>query len=107
MSDLVARVLGRQLGGSFVENLGFVQNLLDWMNLDNDLIAIRTRSAAPRRIERLSKQTEVMLEAVNYLVPIALLSALALARAARRRRMTPIVRATAPGGRALEARAEG
>ena len=107
VSDLVARVLGRQLGGSFVENLGFVQNLLDWMNLDNDLIAIRTRSAAPRRIERLSKQTEVMLEAINYLVPIALLSALGLARAARRRRMTPIVRATAPGGRALEARAEG
>ena len=45
--------------------------------------------------------------AILYLVPIALLSALGLARAARRRRMTPIVRATAPGGRALEARAEG
>jgi ABC-2 type transport system permease protein len=107
VSDLVARVLGRQLGGSFVENLGFVQNLIDWMNLDNDLIAIRTRSASARRIERLAKRSEVMLEALNYLVPLAALAALGLARYSRRRRMAPIVRPAAAGARAVEARAEG
>jgi ABC-2 type transport system permease protein len=107
VSDLVARVLGRQLGGAFTDNLGFVQNLLDWMNLDNDLIAIRARTATARRIGRLAKPTEVMLESINYLVPLAALAALGLARYARRRRMTPIVRTPAAGARPIEARVEG
>ena len=107
VSDLVARVLGRQLGNTFGENLSFVQNLLDWMNLDNDLIAIRARTATARRIERLSKSKEVALEGINYLVPLAALAALGLARYTRRRRMAPIVRTPAAGARALEARAEG
>jgi ABC-2 type transport system permease protein len=107
VSDLVARVLGRQLGGAFVENLGFVQNLLDWMNLDNDLIAIRARTATARRIERLAKPSQVLLESINYLVPLAALAVLGLARYARRRRMVPIVRTPAAGARTLEARVEG
>jgi ABC-type uncharacterized transport system involved in gliding motility auxiliary subunit len=105
VSDMVARVLGRQLGGAFTENLSFVQNLIDWMNLDNDLIAIRTRSASARRIGRLAKPAEVSLELVNYLVPLGALAALGLVRAARRRRIAPIVRGAAPGGRPVEARA--
>ncbi len=107
VSDLVARVLGRQLGSAFVENLGFVQNLLDWMNLDNDLIAIRARTTTARRIERLAGPTQVMLEGVNYLVPLALLAGLGLARYWRRRRIAPIVPLAAAGARAAETRAEG
>jgi len=103
VSDLVARVLGRQLGGAFVENLGFVQNLLDWMNLDNDLISIRTRSAQARRIERLAKPAEMTLEGINYIAPLVALAALGLARYSRRRRMTPVVRPAVAGARAVEA----
>ena len=107
VSDMVARVLGRQLGGAFTENLGFVQNLLDWMNLDNDLIAIRARSGTARRIERLASGTQVTLELVNYLVPLGALIALGLARYWRRRRIAPVVRVATPASRALEARVEG
>jgi ABC-type uncharacterized transport system involved in gliding motility auxiliary subunit len=105
VSDMVARVLGRQLGDAFAGNLGFVQNLLDWMNLDNDLIAIRARNAAPRRLERLSNRVQVTLEASSYLVPLALLSGLGLSRLWRRRRVAPIV-APSAGARAAGARAE-
>ena len=70
------------------------------MNLDNDLIAIRTRSAQSHRIERLGKGTEVAMEAINYLVPVGALIALGLLRYSRRRRMSPIVRPSAHGARA-------
>ena len=107
VSDMVARVLGRQLGGAFTENLGFVQNLLDWMNLDNDLIAIRARTATARRIERLPAGAQVTLELVNYLVPLGALLAMGLARYWRRRRIVPLVRVPAPGARTAEAVAKG
>jgi ABC-2 type transport system permease protein len=100
VSDMVARVLGRQLGGAFADNLGFVQNMIDWMNLDNDLIAIRTRTTQSHRIERLGKGTEVALEGINYILPLAALIALGLVRYSRRRRMAPIVRSSAHGARA-------
>jgi ABC-type uncharacterized transport system involved in gliding motility auxiliary subunit len=106
VSDMVARVLGRQLGNAFAENLGFVQNLLDWMNLDNDLISIRARSTTARRIERLQTGTQVTLEVANYLIPLGVLILLGLARYWRRRRLAPIVRVAEPGGRAAEAHAE-
>ncbi len=38
----------------FPENLLFLQNALDWMNLGNDLIAIRSRGATERPIKELS-----------------------------------------------------
>ena len=47
------------------------------------------------------------IEAGNYLMPLVVLAGFGLARYSRRRRMTPIVRAAAPGARALEARVEG
>jgi len=106
VSDLVARVLGRQLGDSFVQNLGFLQNLLDWMNVDNDLIAIRTRASSARRIQRLSSRAEVMIEVGNYLAPLVVLAGLGLARVWRRRRVAPIVRAAGAGARAVQASAE-
>ncbi|HEY2955249.1 MAG TPA: GldG family protein [Candidatus Eisenbacteria bacterium] len=106
VSDLVARVLGRQLGDSFGQNLGFLQNLLDWMNVDNDLISIRTRTTAARRIQRLSNRAEVLIEVTNYLVPLAALAAFGLARLWRRRSVTPVVRGSAAGARAVQASAE-
>jgi ABC-2 type transport system permease protein len=93
VSDLVARALGsRQQGGLFSQNLGFVQNLIDWMNLDNDLVSIRTRSATARPIRRLERPAAVAIEVVNYLIPLVALALFGLARFWRRRRVAPIVR---------------
>jgi len=92
VSDLVARALGgRQTGGMFTQNLGFVQNLIDWMNLDNDLVTIRTRTATARPIRRMNRAAAVSVEVANYLIPLAALTLFGLARFWRRRRVAPIV----------------
>ena len=99
VSDMVAGALGRQAGGLYLQNLGFVQNLVDWMNLDDDLVAIRTRAAAARPIHRMSRRAEIGLEVANYLIPLGLLALLGALRYGRRRRVQPVV--TAPRAAAL------
>ena len=96
VSDMVAGALGRQAGGLYLQNLGFVQNLVDWMNLDDDLVAIRTRASAARPIHRMSRRAEITLEAANYLVPLLVLAGFGVARYGRRRRVQPLVAARAP-----------
>ncbi len=91
LSDFVARALGRDEGGFFAENLAFTQNLIDWANLDSDLIGIRSRSAGPRRLERVERSTEIGIETANYVVPIVLLLAFGAWRAWRRRNAVPLV----------------
>jgi ABC-2 type transport system permease protein len=91
LSDFVAQALGNLDGGFFVENLRFLENSIDWMTLDNDMMEIRARTAAIRRLERSEKATEVAIETANYLIPTGLLLALAVARFLRRRSVTPVV----------------
>jgi len=100
VSDLVARALGRQQGGNFVQNLGFVQNMIDWMNLDNDLVTIRTRASSARQIARLGPKAYVTIEALDYLAPLLVLAAFGLARTWRRRRVAPVI-AAGPAARPL------
>ena len=85
VSDLVARALGRQPGGLYAQNLGFLQNLIDWMTLDNDLVAIRTRAAGTHTIKRLSKRAAISFETIVDVIPILALLGVGLARAWRRR----------------------
>ncbi len=107
VSDLVSRILGRQQGGFFVQNLGFVQNLIDWMNLDNDLVSIRSRAAAGRQLARVPKNAALSIEVLNYLVPLIVLGALGLTRYWRRRRVAPVVGAPGVAARPVPVSAEG
>ncbi len=91
VSDLVAGAFGRQSSGLYLQNLGFVQNVVDWMNLDDDLVAIRTRPSAARPIRRLSRSAQVAIETTNYVIPLLVLAAFGLARQGRRRRVRPLV----------------
>ena len=91
LSDFIARALGTQEGGFFQENLAFMQNLIDWTHLDNDMLGIRSRGAAKRRIEGVERGTEVMIEVVSYVIPVTLLLALAAFSIVRRRGAVPVV----------------
>ena len=91
ISDFVARALGRGHGGFFVENLAFVQNLIDWTNLDNEMLSIRARGGGARRLERTERATEVVIETVNYVVPVVVLLLLGVHHAWRRRNILPVV----------------
>lgn len=91
LSDFVARSLGQTDSGFFVENLRFAQNVIDWTTLDNDMIGIRSRGGAVRRLVDLEPSTRVGIEAVNYVLPVGLVVALAAWVAVRRRRTVPLV----------------
>jgi hypothetical protein len=103
----VASILSRGAGGFFAENLAFVQNLIDWTNLDNDLISIRARGGSARRLERLEKPAEKAIEAVNYLLPVVGLLVLGLYRFWQRRNTAPVVTASATRNPARRASQEG
>jgi ABC-2 type transport system permease protein len=89
LSDFVAQALGRAEGGFFAENLRFVENAIDWMSLDSDMIAIRSRASSARRLKPVPQAMRVTLEASNYIAPPLLLLILGGVHWARRRRVTP------------------
>jgi len=91
LSDFVAQALGTGESGFFVENLAFAQNLIDWMNLDSDLIGIRSRAAGVRRLDHVEKRDELTIELINYLVPLGALLTFGSFRLWRRRTSRPVV----------------
>jgi ABC-2 type transport system permease protein len=91
LNDFVAQALGTFEGGFFTANLRFVENLIDWANLDSDMIHIRSRGTAARRIDRLATGAEVSIETANYIVPLGLLAVVGAVRFVRRRRTVPVV----------------
>ncbi len=85
VSDFVARALGPVDGSFFPQNLGYVQNVIDWAGEDADLLQIRARGTGLRTIERLEPGQQATIEIVNYLVPVVVLAALAFWTLSRRR----------------------
>ena len=67
-----------------------MQNMIDWMNLDNDLVAIRSRNVGVRRLQRVEEKTEIMLEIIAYAIPLALLLSLALYNNWKRSNLKPL-----------------
>ena len=96
LSDFVAQALGQIDGGFFEENLRFAQNLVDWVSLDNEMLGIRTRGAATRRLVRTERPTQLALEWTNYLVPVLLLAFLGIYLRVKRRRVSPVTSAGRP-----------
>ena len=99
LSDFVVRQLAQVDGGFFAENLRFAENLIDWVSLDNELIAIRSRDVSGRRLRPVEKRMEITLEAVSYLLPLGSLIALAAALHYRRRNTVSMLVTAAGDGR--------
>ncbi len=85
LSDMVARSLGTD-GGFFVENLRFVQNLIDWVGLDNEMLEIRSAGVRSRRLEPTERRAEVALESASYIFPTVLLIVVGVLMRRRRAR---------------------
>jgi len=102
LSDFVARMIGQVDGSFFLENLRFIENVIDWVSLDSDMLQIRSRGLASRRLERTSKGAEIAIESASYAIPALLLLVLGLNMRWRRRHAAPRFEtapvAAAPGG---------
>lgn len=85
LSDMVARSLGSD-GGFFVENLRFVENLIDWVGLDNEMLEIRSAGVRSRRLEPTDRRAEITLESASYVFPLILLILLGILLRRRRAR---------------------
>lgn len=89
-SDLVLG-LSRQTGNDrYMNNLQFLQNLVDWAVEDVDLLSIRSRGTFARTLIPMEPGTRTTYELVMYAVPVFALGLLAIVSLGRRRRMTPI-----------------
>ena len=95
LNDFVAQSLGQLDGGFFVENLRFVENVIDWTGLDNEMIGIRARGLASRHLDRVDRRTEVAVEVLNYAIPLVFVIGLGGYLHWRRKNAAPILD---PGG---------
>jgi len=95
LSDFVARALAQVDAGFFGENLRFLQNVIDWVGLDNDMLDIRARGWVSRRFERTGRGVEIGVETWSYVVPLVGLLLLGGYRQWRRRTTASLVEASA------------
>ncbi len=86
LSDFVARTIGPNDGGFFVENLTFLKNVIDWTNLDSDMLEIRSRGLVSRDLARLSPRRQLLVEVIAYAMTLILLAAIAVHMRWRRER---------------------
>ena len=64
---------------------------IDWVSLDNDMLEIRTRGLASRRLASPGKGAQMTIETLAYVIPIVLLIGLALNTYWRRKNTVPMV----------------
>jgi ABC-2 type transport system permease protein len=88
-SDLGAQVLGE----GFSRSVQFVTNLCDWALADEDMIRMRARGTAERRLAALGRDEKMKIEVLNYIAPIGLVVLAGALRALLRRRSQRRVRA--------------
>lgn len=94
LSDFVARTIGQMDGGFFIENLRFIENTVDWISLDNDMLGIRARGLASRRLEETGRATQITVEALSYALPALILVLLGLNFFLKRRNASPLFETT-------------
>jgi ABC-2 type transport system permease protein len=98
LSDFVASSVLAADPSFFGENLAFMQNLIDWTNLDNEMLQIRSRGATSRRLGEIPQASRVTIEVANYLAAAAILLGLAAWFHWRRRHTVPVRDTAAPRG---------
>jgi ABC-2 type transport system permease protein len=83
--------ISRSLGGErFLNNLEFLQNLVDWSVADEDLLAIRSRGSHARILAPMSREQQSFWEWFNYCLALVALLLISLYGVIRRRREKPM-----------------
>jgi ABC-2 type transport system permease protein len=74
----------------FLNNLQFVQNIIDWSVEDDDLLSIRSRGSHARLLVPMTRQEQRFWEWLNYGLALAALISISLLGSTRRHKEKPI-----------------
>ncbi len=102
-ADFVSEIGSSLMAEDFAENLAFLRNLIDWSLGEEALLGVRSRGTTVRPLETLTKGDKVLVESLNYAVPIVAVLLFGILRLVLRRRTA----AAAAAGRRPTASAEG
>ena len=91
INDTVIRISQSMSQDRFLNNLGFVQNMVDWAVEDEELLTIRSRGTHSRILLPISRQAQAFWEWLNYGVAILALVIVSLYGGMRRRKETSIL----------------
>ncbi|HDL98282.1 MAG TPA: ABC transporter permease, partial [Desulfobacteraceae bacterium] len=90
IDDIVLQISRSTSHDRFLNNMGFVQNSVDWAVEDEDLLAIRSRGSQSRLLIPLTRQQEIFWEWLNYAAALLALVLVSLYGGLRRRKEKPM-----------------
>ncbi len=90
IDDTVLQISRSTNHDRFLNNMGFVQNSVDWAVVDEDLLAIRSRGSQSRLLIPLTRQQEIFWEWLNYAAALLALVLVSLYGGRRRRKEKPM-----------------
>lgn len=70
LNDTVFQITSSFSRDSYLNNLQFVQNIVDWATEDTDLVSLRSRGTTARTLDPLTDQQETQWEVLNYAVAL-------------------------------------
>ncbi len=91
INDTVIQISRSTSQDRFLNNLGFLQNSVDWAVEDEDLLNIRSRGSQARLLMPLSHHQQTFWEWLNYAVAILALIVISLYGGLRRRKEKPMI----------------
>jgi len=94
VDDVVLKLSSTMSGERYLNNLQFLQNAVAWTIEDLDLLSIRSRGTAARVLIPMAENEQSFWEAVNYV--LALVSVVAIAAVAGMRRRSEVPLALVP-----------
>ncbi|MGQ9598158.1 MAG: Gldg family protein [Anaerolineae bacterium] len=90
IDDAVLEISSRLSMDRYLNNLRFMQNVVDWSVEDEDLLSIRTRGTYARLLKPLDKQHQRLWEGLNYGVALVALVVIGTVWTLRQRRVQPM-----------------
>jgi ABC-2 type transport system permease protein len=70
LNDTVFQITSNLSQDSYLNNLQFVQNAVDWATEDTDLLSIRSRGTTTRVLDPLTDKEETKWEVLNYVIAL-------------------------------------
>lgn len=90
IDDAVLGISNQLFPDRYLNNLQFMQNVVDWLAEDEDLLSIRSRGTYARLLKPLDQSDQQIWEGLNYALALVAVVAIGVVWNVRRRNETPL-----------------